>query len=101
MKREHVTLKELIGGGQFGNVYKGILAKPVSKKLYAKDILPVFTKSITKSRHVEQLTTNLSNFFFHRLGLNQQLFHQNLAIDNNFSHTNVQKNHTLSVKMIE
>ncbi|KAK6018592.1 hypothetical protein OSTOST_15817 [Ostertagia ostertagi] len=30
IKREHVTLKELIGGGQFGNVYRGTLADPVS-----------------------------------------------------------------------
>uniref|UniRef100_A0A0N4W010 Protein kinase domain-containing protein n=1 Tax=Haemonchus placei TaxID=6290 RepID=A0A0N4W010_HAEPC len=29
IKREHVTLKELIGGGQFGNVYRGTLADPV------------------------------------------------------------------------
>ncbi|PIO52970.1 hypothetical protein TELCIR_25715, partial [Teladorsagia circumcincta] len=28
IKREHVTLKELIGGGQFGNVYRGTLADP-------------------------------------------------------------------------
>lgn len=32
VRREHVTLKELIGGGQFGNVYKGILAEPVSSE---------------------------------------------------------------------
>ncbi|KAK6041922.1 hypothetical protein COOONC_20573, partial [Cooperia oncophora] len=30
IKREHVTLKELIGGGQFGNVYRGTLADPGS-----------------------------------------------------------------------
>lgn len=29
IKRENVTLKELIGGGQFGNVYKGVYNAPV------------------------------------------------------------------------
>ena len=43
VKREHVTLKELIGGGQFGNVYKGVLAEPVS--LFFKKML---TQSLGK-----------------------------------------------------
>uniref|UniRef100_A0A1I7XFE8 receptor protein-tyrosine kinase n=1 Tax=Heterorhabditis bacteriophora TaxID=37862 RepID=A0A1I7XFE8_HETBA len=33
VRREHVTLKELIGGGQFGNVYKGLLTDPRSAPL--------------------------------------------------------------------
>nr|CDJ97249.1 Tyrosine protein kinase domain containing protein [Haemonchus contortus] len=58
IKREHVTLKELIGGGQFGNVYRGTLADPgslpitVAVKVCKMENEPTDTQLILQESHL-------------------------------------------------
>ncbi|EPB70015.1 protein tyrosine kinase [Ancylostoma ceylanicum] len=58
IRREHVTLKELIGGGQFGNVYRGTLADPgappvtVAVKVCKMENEPTDTQLILQESHL-------------------------------------------------
>ncbi|CAJ0564371.1 unnamed protein product, partial [Mesorhabditis spiculigera] len=58
IKREHVTLKELIGGGQFGNVYKGVYCSPghstqsVAIKVCKLENEPADTQLILQESHL-------------------------------------------------
>ncbi|CAJ0946558.1 unnamed protein product, partial [Mesorhabditis belari] len=58
IKREHVTLKELIGGGQFGNVYKGVYSLPgdlpqaVAIKVCKLENEPADTQLILQESHL-------------------------------------------------
>ncbi|CAI4227642.1 unnamed protein product [Auanema sp. JU1783] len=58
IKRENVTLKELLGGGQFGNVYKGILTEPhgrtstVAIKVCKLENEPADTQLVLQESHL-------------------------------------------------
>uniref|UniRef100_A0A0K0DHE6 Protein kinase domain-containing protein n=1 Tax=Angiostrongylus cantonensis TaxID=6313 RepID=A0A0K0DHE6_ANGCA len=58
VRREHITLKELIGGGQFGNVYRGTLADPgsvpipVAVKVCKIENEPMDTQLILQESHL-------------------------------------------------
>ncbi|WKX89470.1 hypothetical protein Q1695_008820 [Nippostrongylus brasiliensis] len=58
IRREHVTLKELIGGGQFGNVYRGTLDDPgsvpvtVAVKVCKMENEPTDTQLILQESHL-------------------------------------------------
>ncbi|CAJ0594261.1 unnamed protein product [Cylicocyclus nassatus] len=58
IRREHVTLKELIGGGQFGNVYRGTFADPggpsmtVAVKVCKMENEPTDTQLILQESHL-------------------------------------------------
>ncbi|VDM59237.1 unnamed protein product [Angiostrongylus costaricensis] len=55
VRREHITLKELIGGGQFGNVYSGTLGSvpiPVAVKVCKLENEPMDTQLILQESHL-------------------------------------------------